>query len=213
MYNINPFDEPNVTESKNNTKRLLEEYVQKGKLPESEPFISGESVKLFAGENTLKPLRELCAQHRYDATSRTELLAAQITGTKAGDYFAILAYLPQTKEINDELQDVRLRLRKVTRRAATLGYGPRYLHSTGQLHKGGPNNGVFLLLTADIKQDIAIPDAPYSFGTLMMAQALGDMEALQSHGCRVIRVHIHDDVMGGIYKLLAAIDFVENRHQ
>jgi hypothetical protein len=93
----------------------------------------------------------------------------------------------------------------------TLGYGPRYLHSTGQLHKGGANNGIFFQITADIAQDLPIPGDPYSFGTLMQAQAAGDLEALQTHGRRAFRLHISGDLMAGLEKLLAAIKFVEDR--
>lgn len=213
MFGINPFDEPNVTESKQNTGRLLDYYKEHGELPETDAFLSGDHVKLYAGEDTLAPLRELCNAHGYDSHSRTELLAAQITGTHSGDYFGILAYLPYTDEIDEKLETVRRRLRHVTRRAVTLGYGPRYLHSTGQFHKGGPNNGVYIQITADMPTDIDIPDAPYSFGTLNRAQAAGDLEALQTHKRRAIRIHINGDVLAGIDKLLAAIDFVEERRQ
>lgn len=213
IYGINPFDEPNVTESKENTGRLLAYFKEHKTLPPAQPFITGEHVQLFAGDSTLTPLKELCQAHGYDSTSRTELLAAQITGTRAGDYFALLAYLPYDPEIHKELEHVRRRLRHVTKRAVTLGYGPRYLHSTGQLHKGGANNGVFFLITADHRHDAAIPGEPYSFAVLNDAQAAGDMEALQAHGRRVLRLHITGDILAGIQKLLAAVDFVDERRQ
>ncbi|GAB4512586.1 MAG: bifunctional transaldolase/phosoglucose isomerase [Anaerolineae bacterium] len=211
LLGINPFDEPNVTESKNNTKRLLDHYQEHGQLPELQPILSGESVQLYAQETTLKPLRALTSSHGYDSGSRTELLAAQFTGTHAGDYFGLLAYLPYAPEIDAKLQDIRRRLRHVTKRGVTLGYGPRYLHSTGQLHKGGPNNGVFILITADYADDIAIPDFPYSFATLNAAQAAGDLEALEAHGRRAFRLHISGDLQKGLDKLLDAIAFVEER--
>ncbi|MDX1993534.1 MAG: bifunctional transaldolase/phosoglucose isomerase [bacterium] len=211
LLGINPFDEPNVTESKQNTTRLLDRFLIDGKLPQVEPIIAGENVQLYAGEGTMTPLRELCQAHGYDANSRTELLAAQITCAREGDYFAVLAYLPYAPEIADKLEEIRRRLRHVTRRAVTLGYGPRYLHSTGQLHKGGANNGIFFQITADIAQDLPIPRDPYSFGTLMQAQAAGDLEALQTHGRRAFRLHISGDLMAGLEKLLAAIKFVEDR--
>lgn len=212
LVGINPFDEPNVTESKDATKRLLAYHREHGKLPQQEPFISGDHVKLFADDNTLLPLRELCRQHGYDSESRTELLAAQFAGTHAGDYFALLVYLPYDVKLNKELERVRRRLRHVTRRAVTVGYGPRYLHSTGQLHKGGPNNGVFIIITSDISDDFAIPDMPYTFGTLFRAQAAGDLETLQKYDRRVMHIHISGDVVAGINKLISAIEFVEDRH-
>lgn len=211
LLDINPFDEPNVTESKQNTNRLLEHYQEHGALPTLNPVISGDHVDLYANQDTLDPLRELCEQHGYDSRSRTELLAAQIIGTHSGDYFSLLGYLPYQDEINAKLEDIRRRLRNVTRRAVTLGYGPRYLHSTGQLHKGGKNNGIFILITSDFDDDIEIPDTPYSFGTLMQAQAIGDMEALQTHKRRVIRIHFHGSIQDGLEKLASAVKFVEDR--
>ncbi len=211
MLRINPFDEPNNATSKNNTKSLLKHYEEQGSLPIHEPIISGETIDLYASEETLAPLRELCKAHGYDSRSRTELLAAQFIGTKAGDYIALLAYLPQTPTIMNELAHVRRRLRHVTKRAVTLGFGPRYLHATGQFHKGGPRNGVYIMLTADHKEDVTIPDMPYSAGVLCDAQAEGDYQTLEQDGRRVFRLHITGDVIAGIVKLLAAVDFVEER--
>lgn len=139
------------------------------------------------------------------------MLAAQIAGTRAGDYFALLAYFTPDERTAGMLADVRRRMRHVTKRVVTVGYGPRYLHSTGQLHKGGPNNGVFLLITVDPPEDIDIPDTPYSFGTLFWAQAMGDLQTLQRHNRRAIRLHISGDIAEGIEKLIQAIEFVEQR--
>jgi transaldolase / glucose-6-phosphate isomerase len=211
LMDINPFDEPNVTESKQNTNRLLDFYRENKHLPEQTPFVTGKNVDLYLGEGTLKPLRELCTAHGYNIKSRTELLAALITGTRAGDYFGLMAYLPHTQEINNLLEQVQHQLRAVTGRAVTLGYGPRYLHSTGQLHKGGPNNGVFIQLTADHAHDMGVPDQPYSFGILHDAQAAGDLEALQTHNRRTVRVHLKGNITDGIERVLTAINFVHER--
>lgn len=208
---INPFDEPNVTEAKDATKALLNHYQTAGVLPTTEPLIKGDNVLLYSDENTITPLREMCQSHGYDASSRTEMIAAQIAGTHAGDYFALLAYLTPDDAMMALLKDVQRRLRHVTKRAVTLGFGPRYLHSTGQLHKGGANNGIFFQITADREDDIAIPDAPYSFGTLFDAQAAGDLQALFNHQRRAMRLHITGDVMEGLQKILAAVEFVEQR--
>ncbi|QPC84337.1 bifunctional transaldolase/phosoglucose isomerase [Phototrophicus methaneseepsis] len=210
---VNPFDEPNVTEAKEATKELLQHYQEHGSLPQSEPFIDGTSVKLYADETTVAPLRELGRAHNYDEESRTQVLAAQITGTNTGDYFALLVYLTPDEETEAKIQEIRRRLRHVTRRAVTLGYGPRYLHSTGQFHKGGPNNGVFIQITANVETDIDIPGEPYSFGTLFQAQAAGDLQALHNHNRRAFRFHIDGDIDEGLQKLLDAIEFVENRNQ
>lgn len=211
LLQVNPFDEPNVTEAKTATKKQLEYYEENGELPPLEPLIGGQSVEMFSDETTVAPLRELCRAHGYDDNSRTEVVAAQFAGTNAGDYFAFLIYFTPDNETAELIKDLQRRLRHVTKRAVTIGYGPRYLHSTGQLHKGGPNNGIFFQLTADVEEDIDIPDAPYSFGTLFAAQAAGDMEALFGHNRRAFRLHFTDDVKTGLEKLLDAVAFVENR--
>jgi transaldolase / glucose-6-phosphate isomerase len=211
LLEINPFDEPNVTESKQNTSRLLEHFVQHGSLPQATPVLESGSVQLFAGDSTLAPLRAVGAQHAFDSNNLVQLLASQLLGTHAGDYFAILAYLPQSEAIETRLNDIRRRMRHVTRRAVTIGYGPRYLHSTGQLHKGGANNGVFLQITYDHTEDAPIPGMPYSFSILNRAQAAGDFEALNTHKRRALRLHIAGDVVNGLGVLLDAIQFAEER--
>jgi transaldolase / glucose-6-phosphate isomerase len=213
IYDVNPFDEPNVTESKEATKAILERYAETGELPHSEPFMSGERTRLYSNEATLAPMRELCRAHGYNPESRTELLAAQLAGMQSGDYIAILAYLPPNAATDAKLRQIQRRMRHVTRRVVTVGYGPRYLHSTGQLHKGGPGNGVYIMLTKTQgpEVDLDIPGEPYSFGTLITAQAIGDMQVLEAHNRRVMRIHIEGDVQAGIDKLLAAIEFVETR--
>jgi transaldolase/glucose-6-phosphate isomerase len=208
---INPFDELNVTESKQNTSRLIEYFVKHGSLPKEEPTLTHGGVQLYSTETTLAPLRAVGSQHGFDVKNLIQLLAGQILGTNAGDYFAILAYLPPTPAVDDQLEDIRRRLRHVTRRGVTIGYGPRYLHSTGQLHKGGANNGIFLLLTYDHPEDVAIPGSPYSFGILNAAQAAGDFEALDTHKRRVLRLHLNGYIAGGINVLLSAIDFAGER--
>ena len=111
------------------------------------------------------------------------------------------------------IEQIQRRLRHVTKRAVTIGYGPRYLHSTGQYHKGGGNNGVFWQLTADAASDLAIPGMDFSFGTLFAAQAAGDLQALQDHERRAIRLHLTGDRGVGLEKLLTAIEFVESRRR
>ena len=141
------------------------------------------------------------------------LIAAHLAGTMASDYFALLAYLPMTPETDAALNDLRRRLRHVTKSAVTLGYGPRYLHSTGQLHKGGANTGVFLLLTNDPESDIQIPGMAFTFGTLVAAQAAGDFEAMDAHKCSAIRMHLGKDVTAGLSILSQAIDLIEARRK
>ena len=213
LLNINPFDEPNVAESKANTRRLLDYYVQNNELPPVDVGFIEQEVMLYADEKTLRLLSELSLQHHYSGSDLTGMIAAQINSTTAGDYFALLAYLPHTPAVDDALAQVRRRLRHVTRRAVTVGYGPRYLHSTGQLHKGGANNGVFIQFTCDDTVDVPIPGEPYSFSVLKAAQAAGDLEALVNKGRRALRLHLGKDVLAGLNRLLTAIDAVEERRQ
>lgn len=208
---LNPFDEPNVAEAKEATNQKLDYFKEHGHLQPSSPIISGEHAKLYMDEATASPLRELCRSHGYDPSSRTEVLAAQMAGTHAGDYFAILVYFTPDEKAETMLHEIRQRLSQVTKRAVTIGYGPRYLHSTGQLHKGGANNGIFFQLTTNVADDLAIPDTDYDFGTLFQAQASGDLETLQKHNCRAIRIQIDDATHNGLQKLLDAVKFVEDR--
>jgi transaldolase/glucose-6-phosphate isomerase len=213
LLGINPFDEPNVTESKNNTGRLLDHFKAHHALPEQTPIAAEGESALFADARMTETLHALCAQHHFDAGTIAGLLAAQINATQAGDYFALLAYLPSLGLIDDLLEEARRRLRHTTRRAITIGYGPRFLHSTGQLHKGGPNNGVFFQITCSDPHDLRIPGQPYSFGVLKAAQAAGDMEALQSKNRRALRLHVGSSPAAGLRLLLRAIDLADERRQ
>jgi glucose-6-phosphate isomerase/transaldolase/glucose-6-phosphate isomerase len=153
---VNPFDQPNVEESKENTKAVLEEYEKSGSLP---------------------PLG--------DEGNFAEL----IRSARAGDCLALMAFADATPELRRAFADLRRRLLLERRLPTTLGYGPRFLHSTGQLHKGGANNGLFAQFTAEPETEIAIPGARYGFGTLVAAQAIGDLQSLRMHHRRVVRVH------------------------
>jgi glucose-6-phosphate isomerase len=176
LLGINPFDEPNVQQAKDATRVLLETYSAQGRLPMPEPQAAIERVRL-----TLSPA----------ARTATEDPRAFLTLVRPGDYVALLAFLPPDDEgFARVLEDFRHDLAMKTGCAATLGYGPRYLHSTGQLHKGGPGSGVFLVVTADPSPDLPIPGEPYSFGVLELAQALGDFESLNRAGRRVLHVHL-----------------------
>ncbi len=214
MLGINPFDEPNVTESKENTNALLAHYEEHGALPSSEPRLKQENVGIYADEDTMRPLYELCAQHGYDANSIVETLAAQIVGTHAGDYFALLVYAHPNETTGDKLRNFARRVRHVTKRAVTVGYGPRYLHSTGQLHKGGANNGVYFQLTYPPPTDLDIPGAGYSFGILFAAQAEGDFQSLSRHNRRALRLHSDGDNVDAAIDLLArAIEVAAERRK
>jgi transaldolase/glucose-6-phosphate isomerase len=214
VLGINPFDEPNVTESKQNTGKQLDYFKENGSLPTAQPAALQDGVTLYCDPKQTDIMRRLAAQQGFDGTSLVDLLAAQLNATQAGDYFALLAYLPMLPEIDAPLEDIRRRLRHTTRRATTIGYGPRFLHSTGQLHKGGAENGVFIQITCDDRdRDLPIPGAPYSFGVLKAAQAAGDMESLASRGRRAVRLHITGDMSAGLELLKRAIELITERRQ
>lgn len=188
---INPFDQPNVQESKDATKALLEKYKKEGKLPEQKASASDGGLTVYAGgEGGLS-----------SGASVQEVLRAHCGQIKPGDYVALLAYLEETPEHSAALQEIRTSVREATQAATTMGYGPRFLHSTGQLHKGGPDSGVFIQITAPDKVDFPIPGEPYTFSVLKDAQALGDFQSLLAHRRRAIRVDLGKDVVAGLQKL------------
>jgi glucose-6-phosphate isomerase len=194
VLGINPFDQPNVQESKDNTKRLLAQFSSQAKLVEADSALESEGLKIYCDIETRSTLEKIRGQHGEAAKSPEGYLRAFLSQARFGDYLAVMAYLEATSEHGTRLQAIRTRLRDATRLATTLGYGPRFLHSTGQLHKGGPNNGLFIQITADDAEDLPIPGEPYSFSVLKHAQALGDLRALQSKQRRVIRFHFGRDV-------------------
>ncbi len=197
VLGINPFDEPNVTESKENTKRVLAEYREHGRLPALDP-LAAEGPLTLAGDAAL----------RLSAGPGTVVgeLGRHLARIKPNGYLAIQAYMAPSAERTAALQAIRALLRDRTGRATTLGYGPRFLHSTGQLHKGGAPIGWFLQLVAGHPRDLPVPGAGYSFGTLIDAQALGDFQALEAHELPVLRVACSDDPATGLAALRDALE-------
>jgi len=178
LIHINPFDEPNVQQAKDATKAILAQYQSKGSLAPT-----GPGAKAVGGI----ALTASSAAERYLEGKGPEAL---LTLLRDGDYFVLLAYLGFDPAIAGALQKLRRAVRDRAHVATMFGYGPRYLHSTGQLHKGGPNTGVFLLITAPPREDVAIPDQPFSFGTLELAQALGDFQSLNATARRAVHAHL-----------------------
>jgi hypothetical protein len=176
VLGVDPFDEPNVTESKNNTRRLLDSFEE-----------SGEFSNEFTSRSANGQLNKFLRQAR------------------PGDYVSIQAYLPYTGEVADALTRMRQIIREKVGVPVTVGYGPRFLHSTGQLHKGGANSVVAVQLTYDPEEEVLIAGEPFSFATLIRAQALGDFEALQTHRRRVLRLHLGSDVSTGLKKILKVL--------
>jgi transaldolase/glucose-6-phosphate isomerase len=189
---INPFDQPNVQESKDATKELLEKFAKEGKLDEQPVLVTDGTLRIHADEQTIAAL---------PSSSVLTALRAHLARARMGDYIALLNYIEETPENESIIQQIRTHLRDATRCATTTGYGPRFLHSTGQLHKGGSDKGVFIQVTAPDRTDLPIPNQPYSFSILKQAQALGDFRSLSSRRRRAIRVDLGADTTAGLRRL------------
>jgi transaldolase / glucose-6-phosphate isomerase len=198
VIGINPFDQPDVEASKIKTRELTAAYERTGTLPAEQPFFRGEGCALYAdarNEAALKP----------QATSLVAALKAHLGRVGAGDYVALLAYIERNPAHIATLQRLRRTIRDRTRAATCLGFGPRFLHSTGQAYKGGPNSGVFLQITCEDAADLPVPGQKYTFGVVKAAQARGDFDVLAERGRRALRIHITDDLGAGLEALAGAI--------
>jgi transaldolase/glucose-6-phosphate isomerase len=198
VLGVNPFDQPDVQESKDNTKRLLAEYAQNGALPQQKLIIAEETLRVFGDPET-------CDTLRRGGSSMQTIVTTHLARLNPGDYFAITAYVEGLSNYDSLLQQIRGVVRDANKVATTLGYGPRFLHSTGQLHKGGPDSGVFVQLTSEDINDIEVPGEKFSFGVLKQAQALGDFEALSNRHRRVVRIDLGRDVEKGLRRVLALV--------
>jgi transaldolase / glucose-6-phosphate isomerase len=199
VLGINPFNQPDVEASKVATRALTSEYEKTGALPTEKPFYDGEGVKLYADEANTAALT------KDGASSLSGALKAHLGRLGAGDYFGVLAYLPMNAAHEEAIQAFRHRVRDAKRTATCLGFGPRFLHSTGQGYKGGPNTGVFLQITCDDAQDLPVPGQKYTFGVVKAAQARGDFQVLSERKRRALRVHLGPDVAAGLKTLDEAI--------
>jgi len=197
VIGINPFDQPDVEASKVETKKLTDAYAATGKLPEEAPFLMSDGIKLFTDPRDQDALR-------YD--SLDAVIKAHLDRAGPGDYVALLAYIDRNTAHIEALQALRTRIRDRKRVATCVGFGPRFLHSTGQAYKGGPNSGVVLQITADDAKDLAVPGEKFTFGTVKAAQARGDFDVLAERGRRALRVHLGADVDAGLARLARAVD-------
>jgi transaldolase/glucose-6-phosphate isomerase len=179
VIGVNAFDQPNVETSKKITKARITDYQKSGDLNEGEPAWQGDYFRVFSPSAVA-------------GKDLSEILSAFLAQSKPGGYVAINAYLPRNEDMIKVLQQMRAAIRAKTGNAVTAGFGPRFQHSTGQFHKGGPDTGLFLVITSDSAGDIEIPTEGLTFGTLIRAQALGDYEALIEAGRKVLRVHLSD---------------------
>lgn len=201
VIGIHTFDQPDVEASKVATRKLTSEYEQTGKLPPETPLFEEGGIKLYTDDKNAAALKEAVGT----SSSLAAYLKAHLNRVKPGDYVALLAYIEMNASHEQTLQTMRHAVRDQKRVATCLGFGPRFLHSTGQAYKGGPNSGVFLQITCDDASDLPVPGQKYTFGIVKAAQARGDFQVLAERGRRALRIHLGKDVRAGLQKLGAAI--------
>ncbi|MFY9559449.1 MAG: bifunctional transaldolase/phosoglucose isomerase [Terriglobales bacterium] len=197
VLGINAFNQPDVEASKIETRKLTTQYETSGSLPAEKPVLEEGGIKLFTDEKNAAALAKAAGADR----SLKNYLRSHLARLSAGDYFAVLAYVEMNTEHESLLQELRTAVRDRKRVATCLGFGPRFLHSTGQAYKGGPNSGVVLQITCDDAQDLPVPGQKYTFGIVKSAQARGDFNVLAERNRRALRVHLGPDVKAGLGKL------------
>ena len=200
IIGINAFNQPDVEASKVVTRELTAEYEKTGSLPAESPILVAEGIQLFTDPKNAEALRQAAGSDK----SLAGYLRAHLNRLGAGDYFALLAYIEMNAAHQSQLEDLRLGVRNKKKNATVLEFGPRFLHSTGQAYKGGPNSGVFLQVTCDDARDFPVPGQKYTFGVVKAAQARGDFQVLAERGRRALRVHLGKDLASGLAKLTAA---------
>jgi transaldolase/glucose-6-phosphate isomerase len=201
VLGINPFDQPDVEASKIETRKLTAAYEQSGSLPAEQPVIVDGDLALYTNKHNAEALFTLAGTR----ASLAALVNAHLARAGAGDYVALLAYLARNAAHDAVLQTIRHQVRDARGVATCVGFGPRFLHSTGQAYKGGPNSGVFLQITCDHEHDLAVPGHAYSFGVVEAAQARGDFEVLAERKRRVLRVHLGGDVEASLQRLQSLV--------
>jgi transaldolase / glucose-6-phosphate isomerase len=200
IIGINAFNQPDVEASKVATRNLTSEYEKTGSLPAEKPVVEDGGIKLFTDEKNAAELARAAGGDK----SLAGYLKAHLGRIKTGDYFAVLGYIQMNAEHEKNLQAIRHAVRDKKHVATCLGFGPRFLHSTGQAYKGGPNSGVFLQATCDDALELPVPQQKYTFGVVKAAQARGDFQVLAERGRRALRVHLHD-VEAGLETLGTAV--------
>ncbi|MGI8468124.1 MAG: bifunctional transaldolase/phosoglucose isomerase [Pyrinomonadaceae bacterium] len=194
IMQINPFNQPDVEAAKIEARKLTDEYERTGKLPDETPFFESDGIKLFSGEKNVSELNKIVGEEK----SLANYLKAHISRIKKGDYFALLAFIEMSAENENLLQAIRHKVLREKKCATCLGFGPRFLHSTGQAYKGGGNEGVFLQITSDDAIDFDVPEQKYTFGVVKAAQARGDFQVLLDRNRRALRAHLDKDVKAGL---------------
>ena len=201
VIGINAFNQPDVEASKVETRKLTSEYEKNGSLPDEKPVLEDGGVQVFTDERNAAEL----AKASGFGHSLKDAMRAHLARLGSGDYFAVLAYVEMNAEHESLLHDLRMAVRDRKRVATCLGFGPRFLHSTGQAYKGGPNSGVFLQITCDDAQDLPVPGQKYTFGVVKAAQARGDFQVLLERNRRALRVHLGSDVKAGLANLVESV--------
>jgi transaldolase/glucose-6-phosphate isomerase len=201
IIGINAFNQPDVEASKIETRKLTEQYEKSGSLPPESPFFEEQGIKLYTDEKNALALK----QSVEGTATLASFLRAHLNRIKANDYFALLGYIERNAAHQTQLQSMRHSVRDNKHVATCLGFGPRFLHSTGQAYKGGPNSGVFLQITCDDAADLPVPGQKYTFGIVKAAQARGDFQVLAERSRRALRVHLGANLADGLNKLQAAI--------
>ena len=197
IMKINAFNQPDVEAAKIEAKKLTQEYEEKGELPKETPFYEADGIKLFSSDEYAEQLDKFV---KGDKTLG-KYLEAHLAHLQENDYFALLAYIERNEENGDILQSIRAKVLESKLVATCLGFGPRFLHSTGQAYKGGSNEGVFLQITSEDVEDLQVPDQKYTFGVVKAAQARGDFQVLLDRKRRALRVHLGADVKEGLTTL------------
>ncbi len=200
VMGINPFNQPDVESAKVEARKITDEYEQSGSLPVETPFFEGDGISLFSNDSNAAALNELVTEK-----SMAGYIKAHISRIGPSDYFALLGYIEMNPANETALQSIREEVLNKELAATCLGFGPRFLHSTGQAYKGGANNGVFLQVTSDDEIDLPVPSQKYTFGVVKAAQARGDFQVLLDRKRRALRIHIGGDLSSGLKKVKEAI--------
>jgi transaldolase/glucose-6-phosphate isomerase len=203
LMGINPFNQPDVESAKIEARKITDEYEKTGSLPDEKPFFEEAGISLFSNDANVATLDAIVG----DSRSLSAYMKAHISRISKDDYFALLGYVQMNGENERSLQGIREIVLERSLAATCLGFGPRFLHSTGQAYKGGGNNGVFLQITSDDEIDLPVPGQKYSFGVVKSAQARGDFQVLLDRGRRALRVHIGKglSVAAGLEQIRSAI--------
>jgi transaldolase/glucose-6-phosphate isomerase len=201
IMELDPFDQPDVEASKVKTRALTEAYERSGALPAQTPIARTNGIALYADPRNASALQQAAGANTVEA-----YLDAHFRRAHAGDYIGLLAYMDRSRPHIEALHKIRRLIRDHKHVATVVGFGPRFLHSTGQAYKGGPNSGVFLQITHEANEELPVPGLGYGFGVVEAAQAQGDLEVLVERGRRVVRLDLGHNVEEGLKRLADMVE-------